>query len=241
MIITYHLRRLRHPRLLLAAVPAGWLTWIGFRPGGSGTEVGDVFGPWGLARYWALVAPLLAAVVVPLVTSAWRESRARSNWSLAGADPSQVAADRYRVFLSGYLVYCAGITLGALFVAGQLGATPGWLPALLVVTAAGPLLGGYTVLALCYVAGTAGGAAASIALTLVVAVLDLTNTHPWAALSLSGTGDLTLLAGSWNLSFEEPGFASLPLPSPSFIVTRLLLACAATLGVLLARHRHPVR
>ncbi|MBB5079537.1 hypothetical protein [Nonomuraea endophytica] len=233
-MIGYHLRRAARARYLLALLPAGWLTWIGFRLGG--TEVGDEFGPWGLARYWAIVTALLAAGLVPLLGPLWQEERLRAGWRLAAATPSAVSKDRLRVFLAGFLVYAAGIVVCALFVGGRLYGAAAWLPSLLVVTAVGPLLGGYVLLACCYAINSRWGPAPAIGLAIVMGSLDLANVLP-AVLSVSGTGDVARLSASWTVTFEEPGFAELPLPTWPFLAARLVAVVGCTALVLLSRRR----
>ncbi|MFI6296261.1 hypothetical protein ACIBEJ_32025 [Nonomuraea sp. NPDC050790] len=233
-MIGHHLRRAVGARYLLALLPAGWLTWVGFRPGG--TEVGDAFGPWGLARYWAVVTALLAVAVVPLLGPLWQERRLRAGWRLAAASPWAVGKDRFRVFLAGFLVYAAAVVVCALFVGRRLYGAGDWLPSLLVVTAVGPLLGGYVLLACCYAINSRWGPAPAIGLAVVMGSLDLANVLP-AVLSLSGTGDVARMSAAWAITFEEPSFTRLPLPAWPFLAARLVAAVGGTALVLSCR-RH---
>ncbi|WP_327091380.1 hypothetical protein OIE66_12260 [Nonomuraea sp. NBC_01738] len=228
-MIGFHLRKAIGPRLILALVPVAWLTWVGFQPV-TGTEVGDSFGPWGLGRYWAIIAPIAAAAVVPLVDAAWREDRLRAGWRLAAASGWAIARDRLRALLAGFAAYGCVIAAGTVFVALRL---PG--PAVAVVTVIGPLLGGYTALCLAYAAGVRGGTAARITVILLAAVLDLANALPTPLLSISGTGDVA--AASWSPGFEQAGAA--PLPVAGFLAGRVLLAVAATVLVMVSGLTRP--
>ncbi|GAA0978685.1 hypothetical protein GCM10009555_042120 [Acrocarpospora macrocephala] len=233
-MIAHHLRATVQARWLLVAAVLGWVVWICFRPGG--TEIGAGFGLWGLGRLWAVTAPILVFLVVPLLDRLWHPARLARDWELAQVGGLRAGLDGLANFLAGYAVYAAFVAGLSVVAAARMNLLP-----VLLVTAVGPLTGGFIVLALGHLVGVWWRAPIARYVTvLLLAVLDAVNQVPAILLSLSGTSRQARVAGVW-----EPALRGTD-PSPAlrvdqgFLATRLgLAACLAVLLVLAISCRSP--
>jgi hypothetical protein len=233
--VRYHLRRAAQPRLLIPLLIMAGMLQLGFTAGG--TEVGDRFGPWGVARLYAVMTPLLLVSLVAVLSRLWHDRDLEDNWLLSGAGRVAVVKDTYRNFLAGFLVYAAFVAALAVFAAFRLADTAAWSMPLLIVTAVGPLSGGYAVLGIAYaVARTLGGAVARSAVVIFLVSLDVINQLPWLPLSASATSLAANRALVWGVSLKGETFVDV-VPSTAFILARVVLVVVTTVAVALAALR----
>ncbi|MER5262005.1 hypothetical protein ABTZ99_07995 [Actinosynnema sp. NPDC002837] len=214
--------------VVLAAVTP--MIWIGFRSGG--TEVGDgLLGLRGIGRYWTVLTPIVLAVTVPLLGRAWRRRRQQVNWMLAPAGPATTSRDTLWNFVAGYLAYAALVLVCSCYLLVRVDAAATPLVAVAVVTVVGPLMGGYTTLALGYVLGElTGQEAIRIVVVVVLAILDAVNYVP-SALSASGTGRTVEEAGGWEPALDNGPITTVAWPTADSVGTRAALVIVTSLGL----------
>lgn len=229
-MLTYHLHHAVRPRLILVFLAAGWLSWVGFRPGG--TELGYDFGWFGVVRYWMVIAPFVLLLLTPLVGSAWDVRRLRADWTLASASRRSASLDGYRSFLAVFLVYAGFVVGGGVFLALRGEPTGTTFASLAVLTVVGPMVGGYTLLAAGYVAEALSSLAVTrITLVTIMIIFELLGQLP-AALSVSGFLLTDTGVSGWNLTFADTSFVEVPAAPTGYLLIRCLLAVVATAAVL---------
>jgi hypothetical protein len=233
-MFSYHLRKVRYPRLAFVVALFAAFIWLGFRPGG--TEMGDIFGLLGIARYWAVLAPPLAMTLVPMLGCVWQRDQLHANWRLAQASGPRMRLDRLLNFLAGYSVYAVLLLLCATYAATRLEPGAVSYANLAVITVVGPLAGGYAILLSGYLVGVVtGSVAARVVVVLVMGLLDVVNQLPAAVLSLSGTSLLVARTSAWDPRLAGDELAQLLVPSAAFGVGRLVLCLLLTLALIAVR------
>lgn len=219
-MFSYHLRRIRYPRMLFLLLVVAAFGWLGFRPGG--TELGDTFGLRGAARYWALLTPVVVLLLTPMLDDLWDDTRLQRNWRLAQVGAGRARIDRYVNFLTGFGV-CAGVLLVcAGYAAVRL--QPGAVSYLNLATIllVGPVAGVYATLLAAYAVGwAAASGAARFAVVAVAALLDITNQLPIPVLSLSGTTRVAAGHGAWTPLLNGSELAAVVAPATWYWLSRL--------------------
>nr|WP_062339414.1 hypothetical protein [Herbidospora sakaeratensis] len=226
-MFAFHLRGMHPGWLVFTGAVLGLALWIGFGGGGA-TEIGADFGTWGLARLYAVCVPVLLFVLTPLLERVWGVTGLRRTWRLAQLGGGRAAVDGLAGFLAGYAVYAAVVLVLAGYALVRMGLDAPSVGTVAVVTAAGPLAGGFLVLASGQLAAMwLSTPAARFAVVVLLVVLDATNQLPAAALSVSGTSLLAEGAGVWGppLVGAEPPAAVVSVDG-AFAATRVALGTA---------------
>ena len=233
----YHLRKIRYPRLLFLMSTVGAFVWLGFRPGG--TEVGDNFGSYGVARYWALITPMVLLLITPMVAGIWDGNRLEKNWRLAQAEGRRARADRFSNFLTGFFVCAVILIVFGFFVLARLEPVPGAYGTYIVVLLVGPLAGTYSAMAFGYVCGLiTRSPAVRLAAIAAAALMDIVNLVPTPILSLSGTTRVAAHTDAWMPSLTSTELSGLVVPSTWFLAGRAILCVVLTTWIVGVKVRY---
>ncbi|MBT2231785.1 hypothetical protein [Nonomuraea sp. NEAU-A123] len=222
-MFAYHLHRVRIPRLLVIGAGLACVVWIGFRAGG--TEVGEGFGLWGMGRYWAVITPCLLFFLVPMLDRLWHKNSLMLGWRLGQVGGARAGIDGLLNFLAGYLVYATFVVVLGIFPAIRMSDAES---SVVLVTVAGPLIGGYMVLMAGHIMAYWMNLQIMRFLTvMLLAILDAINELPTVVWSLSGTSHLVRQAGVWHSSLLGGDPMTAVTVDPAFLVSR-----AAVCGIL---------
>ncbi len=236
-MLKYHLRHISYPRLVFLAAVVAAFVWLGFRPGG--TEVGHIWGSYGVARYWALITPMTLLMVIPMIGELWNGNRLERNWRIAQVEPTRARKDRFTNFLAGFGVATALLVVFSLFAFLRLEPDVEAYGAFMVVLLVGPLAGMYATMSFGYVCGVVTRSpAARLAVIAAVAMLDIVNLVPTPIVSLSGTSREAARADAWTPDLTDPALLGSTIPSTWFWVGRLTLCVGFTVWLISAKVRY---